>query len=197
MKKVEGTATKRSERLALAGKKVLVQFTRSVEEGSIMGYVLAVGPRFFLLALVDENIRFNGFQCLRLQDVRNLQVPAKYAAFVEAALKLRGERRPRIPTVVVDSVQELLRTASRAFPVITIHREKVAPDVCHIGRVVAVSDSEVSLLEIGPDARWDDEALSYRTKEITRVDFAGDYEQALTLVDNFHANRRKRAKASL
>ncbi len=162
-----------------------------------MGYVLAVGPRFFLLALVDENIRFNGFQCLRLQDVRNLQVPAKYAAFVEAALKLRGERRPRIPTVVVDSVQELLRTASRAFPVITIHREKVAPDVCHIGRVVAVSDSEVSLLEIGPDARWDDEALSYRTKEITRVDFAGDYEQALTLVDNFHANRRKRAKASL
>ncbi|MGB6724250.1 MAG: hypothetical protein WBE74_00015, partial [Terracidiphilus sp.] len=96
MKKVEGTATKRSERLALAGKKVLVQFTRSVEEGSIMGYVLAVGPRFFLLALVDENIRFNGFQCLRLQDVRNLQVPAKYAAFVEAALKLRGERRPRI-----------------------------------------------------------------------------------------------------
>jgi hypothetical protein len=128
-----------------------------------MGYVLAVGPRFFLLALVDENIRFNGFQCLRLQDVRNLEVPAKYAPFIEAALKLRGEKRPRIPAVVVDSIQELLRTANRAFAVITIHRETVAPDVCHIGGVVAVSDSEVSLLEIGPDACWDDDALSYRT----------------------------------
>jgi hypothetical protein len=146
---------------------------------------------------VDENIRFNGFQCLRLQDVRNLQVPAKYATFTEAALKLRGEKRPRIPAVVVDSVQELLGTASRAFPVITIHREMAAPGICHIGRVVAISDSEVSLLEINPDASWDDEALTYRTKEITRVDFGGDYEEALTLVAGLPANGRKRTRANL
>jgi hypothetical protein len=196
MKKVEMAAMRRTERLTLAGKNVLVQFTRTVEEGSVMGYVLAVGPQFFLLALVDENIRFNGFQCLRLQDVRNLEVPAKYAPFIEAALKLRGERRPRIPAVVVDSIQELLRTANRAFPVITIHRETVAPDACHIGRVVAVSDSEVSLLEIGPDACWDDDALSYRTREITRVDFGGDYEEALTLVGGLNANRRKKTTAA-
>ncbi len=44
MKKVEVSATRTSERLALAGKKVLVRFTRSVEEGSVEGYVLAVGP---------------------------------------------------------------------------------------------------------------------------------------------------------
>ena len=195
MEKVDGTATKRSKRLALAGKNVLVQFTRTVERGSVMGYVLAVGPQFFLIALVDENIRFNGFQCLRLRDVRNLEVPAKYAGFIETALKLRREKRPRIPAVVVDSVQELLRTAGRAFPVITIHREVAAPDVCHIGRVVAVSESEISLLEIGPDACWDVDALSYRIREITRIDFGGDYEKALTLVNNFHANRRRKSKA--
>jgi hypothetical protein len=195
MKKV-GVIAARRERLALAGKKVLVQFTRSVEEGSVAGYVLAIGPQFFLLALVDENIRFNGFQCLRLQDVRNLQVPAKYAMFAEEALKLRGEKRPRIPAVIVDSVQELLRTANRAFPVVTIHREMVAPDICHIGRVVAISDAEVSLLEINPDASWDDEAVKYRTKEITRIDFGGEYEGALILVGGLPASRRKRTKAS-
>jgi hypothetical protein len=191
MKRVEGKATRRSERLALAGKNVLVQFTRSVEEGSITGYALAVGPQFFLLALVDDNIRLNGFLCLRSQDVRNLQIPAKRVAFIETALKLRGERRPRIPAVVVDSIQELLRTAGHLFPVITIHRERVAPGVCHIGRVVAVSNSEVSLVEIGTDARWDEGPLSYRIKEITRVDFGGDYEEALTLVGGLHANRKK------
>jgi hypothetical protein len=132
-----------------------------------------------------------------LQDVRNLQVPANYAAFIEAALKLRGQRRHRIPAIDFDSVQELLRTASRAFPVITIHCETVAPEICNIGRVIAVSDSQVSLLEIGPDACWDNEALSYRTKEITRVDFGGDHEEALTLVDNLYANRRKKVKRSL
>lgn len=179
MQKSKGAATSIRERLALAGKDVLVQFTRSVEEGSVEGYVLATGPRFFLLALVEDNARFNGFQCLRLQDVRNLQVPAKHARFIKAALKVRGERRPRLPSVVVDSVQEILRTAGRAFPLITIHRETVTPEVCHIGRVATVSDSQVSLLEIGPDADWDDETTSYRTREITRVDFGGIYEEAL------------------
>lgn len=171
-----------SERLALAGKNVLVEFTRSVENESVVGYVLATGPRFFLLALVEDNARFNGFQCLRLRDVRNLQVPAKHASFIEAALKLRGERRPRIPAVSVDSIQDLLKTANRVSPLITIHREIVSPDICHIGRVVAVSDSEVSLIEIDPGAEWDDKPLSYRTKEITRVDFGGVYEEALWLV---------------
>jgi hypothetical protein len=98
---------------------------------------------------------------------------------------------------VVDSVQDLLGTASRAFPLITILRETVAPDVCHIGRVVAVSDSEVSLLEIGPDADWDDEPESYRTKEITRVDFGGVYEEALRLVGGLPRNLRKKTKTSL
>ena len=82
-----------------------------------------IGPEFFLIALVDELIRFNGFQCLRLQDVRRLHVPAKYAAFLEAALGKRNERIMKKPRIKLDSLQEaLLQTAGDAFPVITIHR---------------------------------------------------------------------------
>lgn len=187
MEKPKVGSARKAERIGLSVNNVLVHFTRSLEQGSVMGYILAAGPRFFLLALVDENIRFNGFQCLRLQDVRNLQVPAKQTAFVEAALKLRGQKRPRTPRVNVQTIQELLSTAGRLFPVITIHRELVAPDVCHIGKVVSVSESEVSLLEIDADARWEDEILTYRTKQITRIDFGGDYEQALVLVGNLPA----------
>ena len=182
------------ERLAWAGKNILVQFRRSFEEGSVLGYVLAVGPRFFLLALVEEDLKFNGFQCLRAQDVRDLQVPAKNATFIEAALKLRGEKRPRSPAVAVDSLSELLRTAGRAFPLVTIHREATTPEICHIGRVVAVSDSDVSLLEIGPDVEWDDEPCTYRLREITRVDFGGGYEEALWLVGGRSANDGKKSR---
>lgn len=67
MKKVESAATARNKRLALAGKKVLVQFTRPVEEGSVTGYVLAVGPQFFLLALVDDNVRFKRLSVLSIE----------------------------------------------------------------------------------------------------------------------------------
>ena len=159
-----------------------VKFTRPFENGSVDGYVLAIGPQFFLLALVEDNAWFNGFQCIRISDVRRLQVPAKYAAFVKSALKKRGERMPKKPRVTVASLEELLWSANRAFPLVTIHRERADPDVCHIGRVTALGKGRLSLLEIGPDALWDKEICEYSLKEITRVDFGGAYEEALHLV---------------
>jgi hypothetical protein len=39
----------------------------------------------------------------------------------------------------------------------------------------------LSLLEIGPDAKWEDSPEEYRVGEITRVNFGGDYENALHL----------------
>ena len=161
--------------------KALVKFYVPFEEGSTSGYALDVGPRFFLLALVDERIRFNGFQCLRLQDVRRLQTPATYAAFKEAALAIRGERVPDKPSVCLDSIEQILLTASRAFPLVCINREKTDPSVCEIGRVVGVGRDKVTLLKIDPDAVWDYETQKYKLGEITRVDFGGGYEEALIL----------------
>jgi hypothetical protein len=40
----------------------------------------------------------------------------------------------------------------------------------------------VTLLEIGPDAVWDDSPAKYRITKITRVGFGADYENALHLV---------------
>lgn len=169
------------ERLS-AVRRAPVKFFRPFELGSIHGYVLGIGPEFFLLAEVDERIRFNGFLCIRLRDVRNLQAPEKHSAFIMKALSLRREKFPTKPRVELTDLPSLLKTASRAFPLVTIHREKVNPDVCHIGRVVDVANGKVSLLEIGPDACWDAKPSVYRLREITRVDFGGGYEDALFLV---------------
>jgi hypothetical protein len=79
--------SQKRELLASAGHKIPVQFTRRLEQGSITGYFIDIGPEVFLIALIDELIRFNGFQCLHLQDVRSLHVPAKYAAFIECGLE--------------------------------------------------------------------------------------------------------------
>ena len=89
-----------------------MKFTRPFEDGSVNGYVLDIGPRWFLLALVGDGIRLNGFQCFRLSDVRELQVPHPYAAFAEAALKKRKERLPRKPRVSVAGIDELLLSGS-------------------------------------------------------------------------------------
>jgi hypothetical protein len=182
----------RSQLLLARRNKVLVTFTRPFERGSVNGYVIEIGPEFFLIALVSDGIRFDGFQCFRLSDVRRLQVPGKYAAFAESALKKRGKRIPKKPTVLVSSLPKLLVTANRAFPLITIHREKVDPAVCQIGHVVDLRNGGVVLLEIGPDAVWDEKPETYRLSEITRVDFGGDYEEALHLVGGLPRTNKSR-----
>ena len=174
---------KTKSQLALALRnKLLVGFASALERGTVNGYVLNIGPQFFLIALVSNGIRPNGFQCYRLSDIRKLRVPYRYARFHEAVLRKRGIRFPKKPPVVVSSLAELLLTANRAFPLVTIHREKVDAGACWIGRVVDLSKGRVTLLEIRPDASWDRELETYRLSEITRVDFGGDYEDALQLI---------------
>ena len=97
-------------------------------------------------------------------------------------LRKRGERRPKKPRVSVANIKDLLLSAGKELPLVTIHREEVDPNVCWIGRVQSVDCGRVRLLEMGPDATWEDTPEEYRITEITRVNFGGDYENALCLV---------------
>jgi hypothetical protein len=141
-----------------------------------------VGPRFFLLALLsDESVRFNGFCCCRITDVKDLKRDP-YEAFAEAALKKSGSRRPAGPRVSVSTLEELLLSANKAFPLITIHRERISPDTCRIGRIQHIEKGYLWFLEIGPNAKWDRRPAWLRLKDITCVEFGGGYEASLYLV---------------
>ena len=142
--------------------------------------MLDVGSKFVLLATLDE-VRLDGFGCFCIGDVRNLRSDP-YAAFVDAALKKFGERRPKKPKVSVASIEQLLLSANKSFPLVTIHREKVHPESCWIGRVMKIERGRVMLMEIGPDAKWDEKPSVYKLSEITCVEFGGHYENALHLV---------------
>jgi hypothetical protein len=158
-----------------------VRFSQRFEDYPIRGYVLDIGPSFFLMALVSDRLWFDGFECFRLSDVRGVTADP-YAHFAESALRKRRERVPNKPRVSVTSIEKLLLTAGRAFPLVTIFREQVDPDLCWIGRILSVKQGHVSLLEMNPDASWENKPNTYLLKEITRVNFGGDYEKALHLV---------------
>jgi len=159
----------------------LVRFRRPFENGVVDGYVVAVGRDLFLIALISDQIRFNGFQAFRVVDVRDLR-SHPFATFMESALKKRHEPKPRKPKVSVRSLRALLLSATKLFPLVTIHRERVDADVCHIGRLVSVGEKTLAILEIGPGAVWDKFPTRYALTQVTRVDFGGDYEDALHMV---------------
>ena len=159
----------------------LVRFSRRFEKTPVRGYVLDIGPRFFLLALVSDRLWFDGFECFRVCDVKNVR-PDPYSEFAEMALKLRKEKKPKKLRISLSSIQEILSSANRAFPLITIHREKVDSGICWIGRVLKFDRGHVLMQEINPAAKWHKKPSKYRLSEITRVNFGGDYENALSLV---------------
>ena len=170
-----------SELLKAMRDRSLVRFSRRFEDSTVAGYVMDVGPRFFLLLLGSDRIWFDGFECFRTSDVREFGVDP-HTRFVEAVLRKRGERKPRTPPIDLVSMEKLLLTANRHFPLVTIHCERLDPDVCYIGRVVSVERGRVSLREIQQGAIWDFTPNEYRLRDITRVNFGGDYEDALAIV---------------
>jgi hypothetical protein len=176
-------ARKRNSRLTLAFQNaLLVRFSTPYEAETIEGYILDMGPEFFLLGVVDNDVRFNGFLCAPISDIKKLRVPAPYAEFIVAALRKRGGSIDKKPNIKLDSLPELLRSANRLFPLVTINRERVRPGVCEIGRVVEISKSHLFLREIDPGAVWEGKATKIRLRDITQVEFGGAYEEALHLV---------------
>ena len=117
-------ASIRSQLLRARRDKISVKFSRTLEPGSVCGTVRGVGAKFFVVAIRVDASRWNGFQCFRVKDVRDLEVPSPHSSFEKAALKMRGVSSPRMPGVSLVDLASLLRSASRRFPLVTIHREK-------------------------------------------------------------------------
>jgi hypothetical protein len=175
-------AKRGSEQLREAMKlKPFVRFTRPFDDGYTRGYVLDVGKDFFTMLITDETCRFNGFQCLRIKDVRKFRQDP-YAHFYVAALEARKQYITRKPRIKLGSVAEILLSVQKESSLVTIYRETVKPDTCWIGKITKMTEREVSMLEIGPDAEWRDKPTTFKLKEITEIDFGGGYEEALSLV---------------
>lgn len=156
----------------------LMRYCVRSEPGRSCGYIRAVGAEFVLTSLISEGIWFDGFRCHLVDDIEAVG-PDPRAAFLDAVLKARNETAPVWPAVDLDSIEGLLTSASALFPLVTIHTD---PDVCHIGRVLSIEGGIVWMLEIDANAVWDTDPGAHRLIEITRVDFDGDYENALYLV---------------
>jgi hypothetical protein len=171
----------RASLVGARGSHVLVRVHRKVEEGFTDGYVVDVGQEWFALCHVADQVIYNGFQVFRLKDVSAVEAPAPNVTFVERALRLRGEVGPRNPEIDLGEIAAV-RTASAAYPLVAVHRDVVEPGGGHIGAVERLAGATVVLRLISADGEWEEERESLRLEDITRVDFGGHYEEALSLV---------------
>ena len=171
--------------LQAMGSDTLIRIERSsVEDGSIDGYVVALGPQFFLMEVIDDSIRMDGHYCLRYQDVTDCESPCSRRDFIEKVLRLRGAVRGEKPQVDLSSIEAIVQTVGTSQPILTIHPEEADPGTCYIGEYRGIDGGYLNLLELTTDGKWSEESGKYAVEEITRVDFGGSYEEALLLVAN-------------
>ena len=169
----------RAVRLKRLGR--LTRIERKVDREWTEGYVVGVGTKLLLLLIVDEAHRYNGFHIYRLSDITCIDT-APYATFVERALRKRKLRRPRTPTIGLNTIQQAIRDSAKRFPLLCIHCESKTPDICHIGKPLSVSTKELRLHTISPAAEWNVRPTDLRIAQISRIDVGGGYEESLHLV---------------
>jgi hypothetical protein len=159
----------------------LVRLTTRYDDWVVCGYVVGLGPGFVMILVVNDRIWLDGFECFRRPDIIAVEDDPN-ASFHEKALALRGEIITDAPPVSLASIEALLKTAGRAFRLVTIYCEGVDPEVCHIGHVDEVRGGQLVMREVTPAAEWETEFECYPTASITRVAFGADYEEALSVV---------------
>jgi hypothetical protein len=157
----------------------LLEFDRRpVSQYHLVGFALTWNEELALIQPVeDQQFLLNGYTIFRNADVRRWR-PIPKDEFTARAAALH-KLRPRSPDKIsITSIRQALSSAGKAFPLVTIHTERAKRGVCYVGRVLRVSQRALTLLDISPEAEWNDEE-SYLLKDITLIDFGGTYERLL------------------
>lgn len=162
----------------------LVRLHRSIRRSDdIEGFVVGVGDKWVLLALLDDLLILNGYVAVRLDDVEKVRRRGGPDSMVGRALASRGQWPPVRADVRLDGkTTELLQSAAEQWPVVTLHLEHEDPTDCFVGRPVDYTTRSVDWLDISPEAEWCDNVVKHPLSQVTRVDFGGLYEEALVAV---------------
>lgn len=181
----------------LVGKDAIVELWREdLDPQALTGYVVALSLDFVAIHVVCDRILLDGYSVLRIQDITRLEFKPKFRQFYAEALKLRGLAPSRPVGICLDTTASVLESVNQNYPLVTVHREKIRNDECSIGRIEKLTDKTVILKWLTPAARWDGYSPRYRLANITKIDFAGFYEDALARVARIE-NRRPPDHAEL
>lgn len=162
---------------------------------NFIGFVLDVNEKFTLVNNFDfDSGNVTGFSVFENKSVKSYELYDDPNSFNALLLKIKKVRPKKKPEVSIDSMAELIRTASESFPLIVIYREKIADDECWIGKIAEIKKKSFLLQSIDPNAEWDDEPIKVSFKDVTRVDFGNGYENCLNLVDEYRQNQANDGK---
>jgi hypothetical protein len=158
----------------------LLEFNRApIDRDILMGFAIGWNVELTLIQVMDDvHFRLNGYAIFRNPDVKRWR-PVEMDTFSARAAKLNRLRPSRPTGVSFASMKEAVSSAGAAFPLITIHRERIDRGACYVGRLQKTNQRTATILPISPQAEWESAEEPYQLKDITRLEFGGAYENLL------------------
>lgn len=173
-----GTAS--SQLRQLLQEQTYVRVLRTPEfSDDLDGFVVRVGTKWALLQTTRDGGYFDGWNAFRIADVYRLR--AQSESFQRVVSERQAAWPPTSPaTIDLARTTDLLRGLSDE-PLIGIEKERRRSAVW-IGRVDSIEAGRLRLLEIDPQAHWDELAHSHALGAISRVHLRTEYLQGLASV---------------
>lgn len=171
-----------TKRLAKAQESLTpVRLIRSIKKASRLdGYVLEVGRRWLVLAVIGPDLALDGYACLRVADLADVRTLA-HGGLTTRLLKARGQWPPPAPDLELDldSGRAPLAGFVEQRRLVGLHYERDEPGAYFLGVPAFSRKGHLQLHELTPRAEWGGKPLRFGRAAITRLHFGDRYQRAL------------------
>jgi hypothetical protein len=163
----------------------LVRFVRPNLEAPgkhLIGVPVALGGRWVVMARMDDAIRLDGFDALRLSDIAAVETTFRRRSFYIRGLRMRRARIPMLSQLNLRTTRTLLEGVQRWYSLVTLDREAGSSAGCDVGKIIRFATRTCTMRLITPGADWVRAAYRVDYADVTRIGFGGEYEETLAAV---------------
>jgi hypothetical protein len=144
-----------------------------------IGFVVDYSEDWILFHVLNTDVfELNGYSVIRCGDVKDYRAFDKSWLWQNRAVHQFKLNPSRPPGILLNSLPALLESIGKRYALITIHPEKVKPDVCYIGPLLSMAKATFTIDDLDQNAEWSG-PRRLKFSDVTRVDFGGGYEAAL------------------
>jgi hypothetical protein len=162
-------------------RKYLAEFNRKpFDKSKEFGFILDWNDQFTLIQIFDHDwFEIDGYCIFQNESIKNFRVYDKEEYFLNEVTKVKKIKPKPVPEILIESWESILQTVNDNFNLVSVESELIYKNQCNIGRLGKFSKKSFGLIEIHPDASWDDSETKYKFKDLTKVCFNRAYDKTL------------------
>ena len=152
------------------------------DESPWYGYIVLQSDRLIVLQRVSDQYGLDGYCAFDREDISQITQEFDRADLISRAIRLKAQS-PAVPKGIdASSMRDLTESIGREYGVLIINRERVAPNEAEVGTIRMSSSQTYVLRWLNTEASWSPDERTFRYKDITYVEFGGEYETTLLQV---------------